>query len=180
MKGRIGKVNTAMLLARLALTLDLQRVFNIGTTGGIHPDLKIGDIVVATKVGYYDVDLTIFDYAPGQLPHEPRYYACDRDYLKAKRIAFDTRVKEGIILSGDNFLHRGNIRKFSIDRGEVMCCDMESAAVGQVCTHYGIPFLVIRSISDLVFEDFDRANNDADVRLSSSRSASLLWDILRR
>ncbi len=180
MKGRIGKVNTAMLLARLALTLDLQRVFNIGTTGGIHPDLKIGDVVVATKVGYYDVDLTIFDYAPGQLPHEPRYYACDRDYLKAKRIAFDARVKEGIILSGDNFLHRGNIGKFSIDRGEVMCCDMESAAVGQVCTHYGIPFLVIRSISDLVFEDFDRANNDADVRLSSSRSASLLWDILRR
>ncbi len=179
-KGRIGKVNTAMLLSRLASKTQIQRVFNIGTTGGIHRCLRIGDVVIATKVGYYDVDLTIFDYEFGQLPHEPRYYVCDREFLNAKKFSSDLRIKEGIVLSGDNFLHRGNIGRFTIDRESVMCCDMESAAVGQVCTHYGIPFIVIRSISDLIFEEFDREGNDECVRLSSSNAANVLWDILRQ
>ena len=33
---------------------------------------------------------------------------------------------------------------------DALACDMESAAVAQVCLHYGVPFLTFRLISDVL------------------------------
>ena len=58
-------------------------------------------------------------------------------------------VHFGDIASGDQFIsdksHRDKIKE---ELPEVLCVEMEGAAVAQVCFEYNIPFTIIRTISD--------------------------------
>lgn len=180
-KGKIGKVNTAFYLGRLALNYKIKRVFNIGTSGGVDKSLKINDVIVATKVGYHDVDVTFFgDYELGQMPGSPRYFECDNDFIDSKKIDDKYSIKRGIILSGDSFIHKGNYKSTNVYTSkDCLSCEMEAAAVGQVCYTLNIPFVVIRSISDLIFENIDEENNDNNFISSSTNSALVLLEYLK-
>lgn len=178
-KGKIGKVNTAIFLSRLALILKIKRVFNIGTSGGVNKDIKINDVIIATKVGYHDVDVTFFGYEIGQIPSNPRYYECDMDYVNSKVIDSKYSIKKGIIVSGDSFITRDNLKSTHINCDEVLACEMESAAVGQVCHTFNIPFVIVRSISDLTFKEIDLENNDQNVQSSSTNSALILLELIK-
>ena len=178
-QGQIGKVNTAIVLSRLALLLNIKRVFNIGTSGGIDKSLNINDVIVATKVGYHDVDVTNFGYKVGQIPGEERYYHCDIEFIDKKLSSSKYSIRKGIILSGDSFITRENINSTNLINEECLCCEMESATVGQVCTKLNIPFVIIRSISDLTFKQFDFDSNDTNVHSSSTNSALVLLELLK-
>ena len=55
----------------------------------------------------------------------------------------------GPIASGDQFIASEEAReRLQADLPDVLAIDMESGAVAQVCYEYGIPFGVIRIISD--------------------------------
>ena len=178
-KGKIGKVNTSIFLSRLALILKIKRVFNIGTSGGVNKGLKLNDVIIATKVGYHDVDVSFFGYEVGQIPGNPRYYECDNEFVDSKIIDSKYSIKRGIILSGDSFITRENIKFKNINTNECLACEMESASVGQTCHQLKIPFVVIRSISDLTFEEFDMNNNDVNVKTSSTNSALVLLELIK-
>ena len=62
---------------------------------------------------------------------------------------------------------------------DCLSCEMEAAAVGQVCYTLNIPFVVIRSISDLIFENIDQENNDNNFMSSSTNSALVLLEYLK-
>lgn len=178
-KGKIGKVYTSIFLSRLALILKIKRVFNIGTSGGVNKGLKINDVIVATKVGYHDVDVTFFNYEIGQIPGDPRYYECDNEFVDSRIIDPKYSIKRGIILSGDSFVTRENINSKNINVEECLACEMESASVGQTCSQLKIPFVVIRSISDLTFEQIDVDNHNNDVVSSSTNSALVLLELIK-
>lgn len=178
-KGKIGKVYTSIFLSRLALVLKIKRVFNIGTSGGVKKGLKINDVIIATKVGYHDVDVTFFNYEIGQIPGDPRYYECDNEFVESKIIDPKYSIKRGIILSGDSFVTRENINSKNINVEECLACEMESASVGQTCSQLKIPFVVIRSISDLTFEQIDLDRNSDDVVSSSTNSALVLLELIK-
>lgn len=178
-KGKIGKVYTSIFLSRLALILKIKRVFNIGTSGGVKKGLKINDVIIATKVGYHDVDVTFFNYEIGQIPGDPRYYECDNEFVESKIIDPKYSIKRGIILSGDSFVTRENINSKNINVEECLACEMESASVGQTCSQLKIPFVVIRSISDLTFEQIDLDRNSDDVVSSSTNSALVLLELIK-
>ena len=58
-------------------------------------------------------------------------------------------VHVGTIGSGDQFIaHSGKIEELRADIPDLLCVEMEGAAVAQVCHEYGIPYAVIRTISD--------------------------------
>ena len=167
-KGKIGKVYTSIFLSRLALILKIKRVFNIGTSGGVNKSLKIND-----------VDVTFFNYEIGQIPGDPRYYECDNEFVESKIIDPKYSIKRGIILSGDSFVTRENINSKNINVEECLACEMESASVGQTCSQLKIPFVVIRSISDLTFEQIDLDRNSDDVVSSSTNSALVLLELIK-
>ena len=178
-KGKIGKVNTSFFLGRIAQLIDIKRVFNIGTSGGVNRALKINDVIIATKVGYHDVDVTFFNYEIGQVPGDPRYYECDMDFVNSKIIDEKYSIKKGIIVSGDTFITKNNISSSNINTEEVLACEMESASVGKVCSLLNIPFVVIRSISDLTFNSVDLCFHDEDVKSSSTNSALILLELIK-
>ena len=59
----VGKVNSARTTQILIDNFDVNYVINVGSAGGINPDLEIGDVVIANRLVQYDFDLTgIGDY----------------------------------------------------------------------------------------------------------------------
>lgn len=178
-KGYIGKSNTSFLLGKLSKLLNIKRVFNIGTSGGIDKSLKINDVIIATMVGYYDVDVSFFNYQKGQMPGAERYFKCDEEYLKDKSISSRYSIKRGIILSGDTFVTKDNFNNIPYEFNDCLSCDMEAGAIGHICNRLKIPFIVIRSISDTIFETIDKNQHDDDVKSSSTNSALILLELIK-
>ena len=58
------------------------------------------------------------------------------------------RYARGIVASGDQFVASAEKRNFIRDTFGALCCEMEGAAVGQVAYAAGVPFLVLRALSD--------------------------------
>ena len=61
----------------------------------------------------------------------------------------DPKIISGNIASGDKFISSSEDRDVIKDELKVIdCVEMEGAAVAQICYEYGIPYAVIRTISD--------------------------------
>lgn len=161
-KSGIGKVNAAISTQRLLLNGVTAVVFT-GVAGAVDPDLRVGDLVVATDLVQHDVDATALDYAFGEVPGERLAWAADatlhdlalaaaREALEAQASAQaspgEPKVRAGRIVSGDQFVADAAKVRWLRQTFGAACAEMEGAAAAQVCARYGVPFVVVRSISD--------------------------------
>lgn len=155
-RGGIGKVNAAMTTTYL-LVNGASRIIFTGVAGGVHPDLRVGDIVVSTDLVQHDVDVTALGYKVGTIPGESLYWAAD-DHLRelamvAAKDVEGVQVVAGRVASGDQFIaSREGVQRLWKDY-QAACAEMEGAAVAQVCAKAGVPFVVIRSVSDTADHD---------------------------
>lgn len=153
----VGKVNTAMNLTLLLGHFEVDEVVNIGSAGGLREGQRILDIVVPDEVVGVDIDVTPLGFQYGQMLGEPASYAPDpvlreRFSKIASRWSDMPAVHEGAVGSGDSFVYKpeqvAQIReRFGEDR--VACVEMEGIAIAQVCRRLGVPFLIVRSLSDV-------------------------------
>ncbi|MDR3341386.1 MAG: 5'-methylthioadenosine/S-adenosylhomocysteine nucleosidase [Treponema sp.] len=157
----IGKVNAAVGCALLMMTYRPDMVINTGSAGGIDPALNFGDVVISDGLVYHDVDVTAFNYAPGQLPGMPTVFPVPEDLILRAEQAVDALKQEqvlpltfnhvrGLIGSGDIFMHDpariAAVRRLFPDMKAV---EMEGAAIAQTCFLFKVPALIIRSLSDI-------------------------------
>lgn len=178
--GKIGKVSTAFFLGRLFTTFKIKRVFNIGTSGAVDSKLKISDVIIADRVGYYDVNVTPFNYKEGQVPGMPEYFIPDLEYINSKKIDPKYNVVKGLILSGDSFVTNELYNRSTLKNIEgVSACEMESGAVAQCCYIAKVPFVIVRSISDIVTRKDNHITIDENAEVSSTNSALVLLELLK-
>lgn len=166
----VGKVAAASTATILLHCFDVDAVVFTGVAGGIHQDVRVGDIVVATHLVQYDIDLK------GVLGHQRftipslglSHIPVSQTLLEAAHAAascvvthtaYDEGVREfvssmprvhrGVIASGDTFVsdreHRYGLQESLPD---ILAVEMEGAAVAQVCAEHGVSFIVARVISD--------------------------------
>ncbi len=124
--------------------------------------LQVGDIVISTDCVQHDIDVEVLGYALGTIPDESPSWDADpqlRAIAKAAALELaqqkhpSLRVLEGRVASGDQFIaSKEGTERLSRLFGAA-CTEMEGAAVAQVCAKAGIPFVVIRSISDTADHD---------------------------
>ncbi|AWN23943.1 5'-methylthioadenosine/adenosylhomocysteine nucleosidase [Deinococcus irradiatisoli] len=155
-EGGIGKVNAAMTTSALIAAGATQVIFT-GVAGGVHPELRVGDIVVSTDCLQHDVDVTALGYELGLVPGESLSWLAD-DILR--EVATEAagqleglRVVEGRVASGDQFVASREKVRWLWETFGAACAEMEGAAVAQVCAKHGVPFVVIRSVSDTADHD---------------------------
>ncbi|MFD0048239.1 5'-methylthioadenosine/S-adenosylhomocysteine nucleosidase [Actinomycetes bacterium NPDC127524] len=154
LKSGIGKVNAAMSTAILLEKFKPDAVINTGSAGGYLPSLNVGDVVISTEVRHHDVDVTIFGYEYGQVPQMPAAFASDPALLKiaeeaAKEIS-DIQVAKGLIVTGDSFMHDPERVEFVRSQfTDLAAVEMEAAAIAQVAYQFGVPCVIIRSLSDI-------------------------------
>lgn len=150
----IGKVSAARCTQVLIDRFAPGAVINTGIAGGLASGLAVGDIVVADGMVQHDFDAAPIGFVRGCVcmgdPGAPR-------------------VHRGLVATGDQFIS-GAAAKAAIRRAfpAAMAAEMEGGAVAQAASMSGVPFAVVRAISDLAdgtaaasFEQFEQHAADA-------------------
>lgn len=178
----VGKVNAAMLATLLCLRNARAVIFS-GVAGALHPGLAVGDLVISVDCVQHDVDVTALGYAPGQVPGETFAWRADDGLRRLARAACaeldGVRVREGRVLSGDRFVADPEAARGLHELFGAACVEMEGAAVAQVCARAGVPFLVIRSMSDTA-DGNAQPDFRAFTRLAAQQSRQVVHGLLQR
>lgn len=152
----ISKVNAAALTQVMILE-GVRKVIFTGVAGGLEPDMKVGDIVISTDCVQHDVDVSALGYELGHVPGESfSWQADDALHHAALSVAQEITgisVYAGRVLSGDVFLDSKEKVAWLRATFQGACAEMEGASVAQICSKWDIPFVIIRSISDVGDED---------------------------
>jgi adenosylhomocysteine nucleosidase len=169
---RIGKVAAATTATMLIEKFGVTHILFTGVAGAGEARIAVGDIVVADTLLQYDMDasplfpryevpltgLSHFqtDLYLSNIVAEAAAGFLDADFAKtidaAERKDFhlqQPKVHRGLIASGDQFINNpGHINSLNEALPGLLAVEMEGAAVAQVCFELGVPFAVIRTISD--------------------------------
>ncbi len=178
----IGKVNAATATTLLCRQYRLDCVINTGSAGGLGRSLRVGDVVIGTQTAHHDVDVTAFGYAWGQVPQLPARFEADAALCAAAEAAAaaftGASVHRGLIVSGDQFVHSSEAVAHIRSRfADVQAVEMEAAAIAQCCHQLGLPFVVIRAISDLADEAAD-TSFEAFLETASVHSAQMVQRLM--
>ncbi len=153
----IGKVFAAICAQTMILKYAPELLVNTGVAGGLDGGLHIGDIVVATALVQHDMDTTPLGDPPGlisginvvEFSADEKSREVMADCVKALGLG----CKEGLIASGDQFVAGGEKKEFIRRTFGAVACEMEGAAIAHTAYVNGVPFAVIRAISDGANDD---------------------------
>jgi adenosylhomocysteine nucleosidase len=150
----MGKVNAASTTQVLITKFKADAIILSGIAGNMCADIGIGDVVIGREVVYHDADLRmIAQSAPGS-----RSYKADPLLVEAARQAcalLGVRFAEGLIATGDGFVGDADTKNRIKQQCNPRCVEMEGAAVGHVAARNGIPFVVLRTMSDSCEESIE-------------------------
>jgi adenosylhomocysteine nucleosidase len=199
----IGKVAAATTTTVLAQHFGASALVMTGVAGGLGAGVKVGDVVVARELLQHDMDASpIFPrhevpghgrarFATDTALSERLARACEatlRDPVAAlgqgavNAFALQApRVHTGLLISGDRFVSRtAESQALQAELPDALAVDMESAAVAQVCADFGLPFAVVRTISDRADDaahvDFPRFLTQVASRYSAAIVERLLGE----
>ncbi len=194
-----GKVSSAAGAAILLKKFDVDCLIFSGTAGALNPDYIQGDVVIADDLLQHDLgQLSKEGFAPwlASVPNDgmdvPKWLSPPDSLLAVARQAAQSvkltqadfsdgvrhpRVWEGVIVTGDSFINDPAKsaelrRKYAADAVE-----MEGAAVAQVCYQSGVPFLVIRSLTDRA-DGTAFLNYQKFIKIASTNSAILVSEVV--
>lgn len=182
-QGGIGKVNAALCTQILIDCFYIDVVINTGVAGALDSSLEIGDIVISKDVVHHDVDATGFGYEKGEIPRlGVLAFKPDEHLLSIARRATDvlsisTNIYVERIVSGDQFISSVKKKKRIRETFNGFCTEMEGAAVAQTAYINGLPFVIIRSISDKA-DDSAEMNFESFTQLASRNSCRLVEKML--
>ncbi|WP_206485224.1 5'-methylthioadenosine/S-adenosylhomocysteine nucleosidase [Thalassotalea sp. G2M2-11] len=178
----IGKVAAALATAFLIKEFQPDYVVNTGSAGGFEQSLKVGDIVISSEVRYHDVDVTAFGYEIGQLPANPAAYMPHPELVKAAQAGIaqleGIQTLVGLITTGDTFMTKEeDIAKARANFPTMAAVEMEGAAIAQTCHQLKVPFVVIRSMSDIAGKE-SPTSFEAYLETASVNSSQLVLNML--
>jgi adenosylhomocysteine nucleosidase len=169
---RIGKVAAALTTATLVEKFGVTHILFTGVAGAGDASIRVGDIVVAESLVQHDMDasplfpryevpltgLTHFlsDHQMALQLADAAHRFLEDDFAVAvdpvERAVFalsGPRLHRGLIASADQFVSdKGRLDALNGALPGLLAVEMEGAAVAQACFELGIPFGVIRTISD--------------------------------
>jgi adenosylhomocysteine/aminodeoxyfutalosine nucleosidase len=169
---KIGKVFATLTATSLIEKFGCDTLLFSGVAGAISDELKVGDLIIAESLCQHDLDITAFGHAHGYVPEgEVCVLSDEKLRAVAKKVAGTKSLilKEGIIATGDQFVADAQRKEWISKTFNADALEMEGAAVAVVCNALGVPFFILRAISDSA--DMD-AGFDFDAFLESSAKIS--------
>ncbi len=170
---RWGKVAAATTATTLIERFGIDRLLFTGVAGSLRREVKIGDVVLGSRLCHHDMDARPFMPRHEVPLLDCSWFSSDPAWLQeAGKILlpffgaegelnniYHAQLKHhGIICpalhiaeigSGDQVISNASQRDAILEHlPDLYCVEMEGAAVAQVCYERGVPFLVMRTISD--------------------------------
>ena len=150
----IGKVAAAVSTTVIVNHFNPDYVINTGSAGGFSSHLNIGDIVIGTELCHSDADLTHFGYEIGQCAGMPTHFESDKKLVELASASIselkNVQLQQGLICTGDAFIGSDEAAAIIRHNFPATCAvEMEGVAIAQSCYLLEVPFIVIRSLSDI-------------------------------
>ena len=180
----IGKVNAALCVQILADVFRVSHVINTGVAGSLNAKLDIGDILISRDALHHDMDTTIFGYQPGEVPQMGfREFRADERMMELAREACekvnpDIRVMFGRVVSGDQFISSKEVKERLIALFQGDCAEMEGASIAHGAYLNGLPFVIIRAISDKA-DDSAEMDYPTFEAAAAKHSAALVKEMIK-
>ena len=195
---RIGKVAAAATASIVIQEFQVSRVIFTGLAGGLHPRVRVGDVVVADALMQHDMDARpLFGRHEIPLLGRERFdtdqalsaalLAGAQDFARQEGLPpspgrpahVQPAVHHGLIATGDVFVNDNDLAHALRERlPDALCLEMEGAAMAQVCHEFGIPFAVMRVISDSADHAAKADFTDFLVNLARVYTAGILKPLL--
>ena len=197
--GKVAATITATLLVQEFGVTDL---FFIGTAGALAEGLRVGDIVISKRLVQHDLDARPM-ISRFELPLLNRVYVgSDPELTELAGKAVANLLKKGVeqmvgeeavrefslapklyfgdIASGDQFINSNEKRQEILGLlPDVLCVEIEGAAVAQVCLEFNLPFTVIRTISDTADHNARVDFGKFIVEVANAYSRAIVSEIIR-
>lgn len=201
---RVGKVAASATVTTLILEFKVSELIFTGVAGGIHADVKIGDIVLGQSLIQHDMNAQPL-FPAYEIPMLGKaYFEADSSQLEVATTAILEILEEqhlhnvisekdldkfnihqpqlhvGLIGSGDLFFSTNSQKeKLQQNLPEMLCVEMEGAAVAQVCYEFDIPFIIIRTISDDADDHSTVDFNSFIEKISNVYSIEIIKNIIK-
>jgi adenosylhomocysteine nucleosidase len=201
---RWGKVAAATTVTTLIQQFNIRELLFTGVAGAISPELKIGDIVLGKRLIQHDMDARPL-MAQYEIPLLSKtYLESDETHLAIASKAINAVIENrslhavigeqellefnisqpnlfiGDIASGDQFFSKNEQKEnLKAQLPNVLCVEMEGAAVAQVCYEYKIPFSIIRTISDAADDSAHIDFPSFIKKISSKYAAEIIKNIFK-
>ncbi len=179
----VGKVFAAVCTEIMILMYHPDCILNSGVAGAIQGSLHIGDIAVADRVVQHDMDTSAVGDPVGLISGINKIYIESSGEMV--RLLMQCVEDQGIhavagtIASGDLFVHTAQQREEIVKRFDAIACEMEGAAIGQVCYINDVDFGILRAISD-EGNTASAMDYPTFVRKAAKTAAEITRDFLRR
>ena len=148
----VGKVFAAMCAQAMILNYSPDTIINTGVAGALASELRVGDVAVAENVVQHDMDTSPIGDPVGLISgiNMVQIPADEKISSSLKKTAADLGMTclSGTIASGDQFIADKAKKAYIKNTFSAIACEMEGAAIGQVCYVNGTPLGILRSISD--------------------------------
>ena len=151
----IGK-NVSEVIHQLSKYFRIQLMVSSGFAGSVNPEVVVGDLIIGKHVLYSSREISEEEI------HIDSTLSCDASTVDlAVKLSSADNLKShcGDILSVDKIIHQSSIKKHIGTQTSAIAVDMESFAIAERANAMGIPFIVVRAISDGVDEDMEISEN---------------------
>ena len=177
---KIGKVFSTLTATTMIEHFGAEKLLFSGVAGAISPSLKIGDLLVATKLSQHDLDITAFGHPYGYVPEGAVNVEADKQMIAlAQEVATEMgqTLYEGIIATGDQFVADEARKRWIGEEFGADALEMEGGSVAVVCDALNVPFFILRAMSDAA--DMDASFSfDAFLESSAVQSAEFVMKMV--
>lgn len=176
----VAKGNAVLTTTLLLEHFPIEKVLNIGVAGGLKADQNISDLVISSAVVQHDYDTSPLDGEEGiglKFESDPHLISIAQDVANSMEWVSHT----GVVASGDQFIAThaqiDRILKYFPDAN---CAEMEAGGIAQVASNYGVPFVVIRALSDVAVVEGNEVDFMDFVVKASQASAKFCEKCVRK
>jgi adenosylhomocysteine nucleosidase len=164
----MGKVSAAAGVQRLIDQFPIGCLAVCGLAGGLRAGLNVGDVVVGERfvqhdldaspiyprfevpglgLTYFDADASLVGLAESAARGFVEAFVRENGATRAFGIT-ELAVHRGLIVTGDQFVMEDKHAELVAAFPDALCVEMEGGAIAQVCHLNGVPFVIVRVISD--------------------------------
>jgi len=132
-------------------------------------------MVIPDRLTYHDFDISTFGNERNFGSKNRFIYEADKTMLELFKSLLSTEnVWYGPLVSGNQFIStQAQLDEIKSHYPEAEACEMEGTALANVASEYKIPFIIIRSLSDIVLHPDNSMTFDQYLVKASKRSAQL-------
>ena len=180
----VGKVNAAMCVQTLCNLYAVTHIVNTGVAGSLCAELDIGDLVVSRDAMYHDFEVSALGYPHGKVPGmDVVAFPADEKLMNLAYAAAEAvnpgHTKIGRVASGDQFICRKEQKEQIIAVTGAICAEMEGAAIAHTAYRNGVPFAILRAISDKA-DDTAEMDYPTFEAIAARRCAAVTMELARQ